>query len=213
MLNNVFLIKKEPPSKLRTAPSLWRCLNYSNAAIRAANSWVMNVNRSRFSSNVYTHCLFYFTRMCTTLDTHAPTNFFLHIQNHIDNTGLCDGLHDGDACTFGNTQPCASAGSLPCCVYCTGHHCWQMVSTSLCISVLHMSLHQLLISVCWYACITSIHILRSELVMRASILHHLDTCTHAHTWAYTHTHTHMYILQMDASTCHRHNSSTQSVKK
>jgi hypothetical protein len=48
--------------------------------------------------------------------------------------GFCWGLHDGGACTFGGTQPCAAAGPRHCCVYCTDHHCWQMVSTSLCAS-------------------------------------------------------------------------------
>ena len=38
------------------------------------------------------------------------------------NTGLCGGLHDGDACTFGSPQPCAAAGPRHCCVYCTDHH-------------------------------------------------------------------------------------------
>jgi hypothetical protein len=93
---------------------------------------------------------------CAYIHMHAYIFIYTHVY-----TGLCDGLHDGDALTFGSRQPCAAVGSLGCSVYCTDHHCWQVVSLPVCMYV------------CIYVC--PCMLLLGPLVA-ASIAH----CTHAH---------------------------------
>jgi hypothetical protein len=77
-----------------------------------------------------THIWSFMTALLIGTYLHVQTYIYMHAYVYIHiYTGLCDGLHDGDALTFGSRQPCAAVGSLGRCVYCTDHHCWQVVST------------------------------------------------------------------------------------
>ncbi len=54
-------------------------------------------------------CLHVHTYICMLAHIHMHAYVCIYTRVY---AGLCDGLHDGDALTFGSRQPCAAVGSL-----------------------------------------------------------------------------------------------------